>query len=87
MSSSGARSRESSASSARPLARIRREDPEVLDGIREHRSIISFRNILVHNYDGLDHRIVWGVVQEDLENLLEDLQVALSSSSSHDRGA
>ena len=58
-----------------------------MDGIREHRSIISFRNILVHNYDGLDHRIVWGVVQEDLENLLEDLQVALSSSSSHDRGA
>ena len=62
------------------LARIRRKDPEVLQRIREHRSIISFRNILVHNYDGLDHRIVWSVIRENLETLVEDLAEADTSA-------
>lgn len=55
------------------LNRIRRDDPELLAHIREHRDIISFRNILVHGYDSIDDRIVWGVIEEDLDNLLEDV--------------
>lgn len=55
------------------LNRIRRDDPDVLDHIREHRDIVSFRNILVHGYDAIDDRIVWGVIDEDLDNLLEDV--------------
>ena len=41
--------------------------------IRDHRDIISFRNILVHGYDAIDDRIVWGVVEEDLDDLIEDV--------------
>jgi len=55
------------------LIRIRRIEPVILDQIREHRSIVSFRNMLVHGYDSIDDRIVWGIIEEDLGNLLEDV--------------
>jgi uncharacterized protein with HEPN domain len=35
---------------------------------------VSFRNILAHGYDSIDNRIVWGILEEDLGNLLEDVQ-------------
>jgi len=54
------------------LNRIRRDEPEVLQHIRDHRDIVSFRNILVHGYDAIDNRIVWGVIDEDLDRLIED---------------
>lgn len=60
------------------LNRIQRDDPEVLSRIREHRDIISFRNILVHGYDSIDNQIVWGVIKEDLDLLLEDALALLS---------
>ncbi len=56
------------------LNRIRRDEPEVLQRIRDHRDIISFRNILVHGYDTIDDRIVWGIVEEDLDDLLADIE-------------
>ena len=55
------------------LNRLRRDDPDLLHQIREHRDIVSFRNILVHGYDTVDDRIVWGVIEEDLDNLIEDV--------------
>ncbi len=55
------------------LNRIKRDEPELLQHIRDHRDIISFRNILVHGYDAIDNRVVWGVVAEDLDNLLADI--------------
>ena len=56
------------------LNRIRRDNPTLLDKIREHRNIVSFRNILAHGYDSLDNRIVWDLLKEDLGNLLEDVE-------------
>ena len=56
------------------LNRIRRDAPSLLDKIREHRTIVSFRNILAHGYDSIDNRIVWGIVEEDLGTLLEDVE-------------
>jgi len=55
------------------LNRIDRDDPGLLSQIHDHRDIISFRNILVHGYDAIDDRIVWGVIKEDLESLIEDV--------------
>jgi len=54
------------------LNRISRDDPACISRIREYRDIISFRNILIHGYDAIDNRIVWGVIEEDLDNLIED---------------
>ena len=55
------------------LNKLRTVDPELVERIREYRSIISFRNILAHGYDTIDDRIVWGIIQEDLNNLLIDV--------------
>jgi uncharacterized protein with HEPN domain len=56
------------------LNRIRRDEPGILTSIRENRDIVSFRNILVHGYDAIDNRVVWGVIEEDLDNLIEDVE-------------
>ena len=56
------------------LHRIRKDDPTLLGKIREYRNIASFRNILVHGYDSIDHAIVWGIIEEDLGKLLEDIE-------------
>ena len=56
------------------LNRVKRDDPTLLSEIREHRNIVSFRNILAHGYDSIDDRIVWGIIEEGLDNLLEDVE-------------
>jgi len=56
------------------LNRIKSQDPLLLDKVRHHRNIVSFRNILAHGYDSIDSRIVWGIIEEDLGHLLEDVQ-------------
>jgi len=59
------------------LSRIHRDDPGILARIRDHRDVISLRNILVHGYDAIDDRIVWGVIEDDLDNLIEDVESLL----------
>ena len=56
------------------LNRIKRIDPDVLEGIRDYRSIISFRNILAHGYDHIEDRIVWGIIQTNLKTLIDDIR-------------
>jgi uncharacterized protein with HEPN domain len=56
------------------LNRIGKDDPGLLARIRDYRDIISFRNILIHGYDAIDDRIVWGVIEEDLDTLIEDVE-------------
>jgi len=59
------------------LSRLARDAPDVLKRIRDHRDIISFRNILAHGYDNIDELIVWGIIEEDLDHLLEDVNELL----------
>lgn len=55
------------------LNRIKRNNLQILDKIRDHRSIISFRNILAHDYNSVDHTIVWGIIEENLDSLYADV--------------
>jgi len=64
------------------LNRIGRENPDILDEIREYRSIISFRNLLAHGYDSIDNRIVWGIIEEELGLLIDDIKYLIESGSS-----
>ncbi len=59
------------------LNRIHRDEPTLLQHIRDHRDIISFRNILIHGYDTIDDLIVWGVIEEGLDNLIKDAETLL----------
>ena len=54
------------------LNRLSLEDEALLNQIRDYRSIISFRNILAHGYDHVDDRMVWGIIENDLDHLIED---------------
>jgi uncharacterized protein with HEPN domain len=55
------------------LNRIKKDYPIVLESIRDYRSVISFRNILIHGYDAINTKIVWGIIEEDLGKLIEDV--------------
>jgi uncharacterized protein with HEPN domain len=54
------------------LNRLHDADKELLSQIRDYRSIISFRNILAHGYDSVDDQVVWGIIENDLDHLIED---------------
>ena len=68
------------------LNRIQRDDPNLLQHIREHREIISFRNILAHGYDSIDDQIVWDVIENDLDNLIEDVKALLKEGQDRRAG-
>ena len=58
------------------LNRIKKVRPEILDEIRDHAKMISFRNILIHGYDIVSDPIVWDIIQRDLPLLIEDIERA-----------
>ncbi len=64
------------------LRRLSKEDPEVAARIREHQRIIAFRNVLIHAYAEVDHRIVWDVLQSKLPVLRRDVESLLESHQS-----
>lgn len=53
--------------------RVQEALQDVLEQVRDYRSIISFRNILAHGYDSIDDLVVWGIIENDLNNLSEDV--------------
>ena len=56
---------------------LRRIDPAIAATISELPRIVAFGNILVHNYAGVDDRIVWDVVENDLTPLCHQLETLI----------
>ncbi len=52
------------------LNQLSRVDPDTAGKISELPRIVAFRNILIHGYASVDDRLVWGVVESQLEPLL-----------------
>ena len=42
------------------------------------RKITSMRNILVHNFHGIEKDILWESIQNDMPNLISELEVVLA---------
>ena len=59
------------------LRRISKEDSAAAVQIHEHERIIAFRNILIHGYAEVDHRIVWDILQSKLPTLLREVESLL----------
>lgn len=59
------------------LSQLNRTDPALAGKIREHRKIISFRNILIHGYSKINHMRTWDIVQNDVPALLGELEQML----------
>jgi len=45
----------------------------IYNGI-EWRTIIGLRNLLVHEYFGIDEDIVWGIIKKDIPKLQEEVK-------------
>ena len=54
------------------LSKVKKEEPNLLDQIRESEKIIAFRNVVVHGYDIISDQMVWDIVSTKIDNLLED---------------
>ncbi len=55
------------------LRQLERAAPELAKQIPELGSAVAFRNILIHGYDIIDHRIVWRTIQDSLPALRDHL--------------
>jgi len=62
------------------LAQLRKLDPTTAESISDWRSIISFRNILIHNYGMIDHRKTWDIVESELPVLRQEVNALLADS-------
>jgi uncharacterized protein with HEPN domain len=60
------------------LNQLRRIDPTIAKGIHQLPRIVGFRNVLVHAYASVDSRIVWGIVEVDLDPLRSSLDALLA---------
>ena len=61
------------------LAQLAKTDPGTVARVSEYRRIIAFRNILIHGYTDVDHRLVWDVVTTKVPILLAEVRGLLES--------
>ncbi len=59
------------------IKRLKEIDPTEL--IKYQHDIIGFRNIIIHNYDGLDDTLVWSIIKEDLVSLKKEVLAKLET--------
>lgn len=45
------------------------------------RQVKDFRNVIVHDYFGIDNSIVWDIIQLNLTDLLEDISAVLKKDT------
>jgi uncharacterized protein with HEPN domain len=45
------------------------------------RQVKDFRNVIVHDYFGIDNNIVWDIIQLNLTDLLEDISAVLKKDT------
>jgi uncharacterized protein with HEPN domain len=60
------------------LTRLVRMESPILDCIPGYQRIISFRNVIAHGYDAIDHEIVWDVVVNHLPALRDEVDELLA---------
>lgn len=64
------------------LSHLARLDVSLAVQIREYRSIIAFRNILVHAYAEVDDRLVWDIIETKLSALVQDAAMLMQEGES-----
>jgi uncharacterized protein with HEPN domain len=62
------------------LNRLSRIDGDTASRISELARIVGFRNRIIHGYDTVDDATVWGIVQEHLVKLLEEIERELKDT-------
>lgn len=60
------------------LSKLACLDADLVARVSEHRRIIAFRNILIHGYADVDHRLVWDIVETKLPVLRSEIESLLA---------
>jgi uncharacterized protein with HEPN domain len=60
------------------LSKLARLDADLAARVSEHRRIVAFRNILIHGYADVDHRLVWDIVETKLPLLRSEIESLLA---------
>ena len=58
------------------MNKLLKSNPEIK--ITSSSQIISFRNILIHSYDGIDDAIVWTILENHLSTLKKEVAAYLT---------
>jgi len=56
------------------LNRLSRVEPALAERIAELSKIVGMRNVLIHGYSTVDHRLVWDVVASKISGLATQLE-------------
>lgn len=59
------------------LSRLMRADAVTANRVEELPRIVGFRNRIIHGYDTVDDATVWGIIQDHLPKLVDDVQSLL----------
>jgi uncharacterized protein with HEPN domain len=62
------------------IAQLAKLDQELATRISQHRSVIDFRNALIHGYADVDDRLVWDVVETRLPVLTREIDALLGAN-------
>ena len=60
------------------LQQLDKRYPDVANRIPNHRSIINFRHILAHGYNRVEDEVTWGIVENEISPLLNELEKLLN---------
>ena len=56
------------------MKQLAQNDIPVASNISDYQRIISFRNVLIHNYADVDSRLVWDIVETKLPTLIREVE-------------
>jgi uncharacterized protein with HEPN domain len=62
------------------LNQLAKIDPDRVARITDYRRIIALRNILIHGYARVDHRVIWNIVKRSLRTLGHEIDDLLRES-------
>lgn len=62
------------------ISQLAKVDESSVERIADYERIIAFRNVLVHGYDIVDDRLVWGVLVSNLPTLAREVRILLKDN-------
>lgn len=66
------------------LSQLAKIDATTAARVPEFRRVIAFRNILIHGYAEIDHRLVWGILEGKLPALRKQIGLLLEQNPESD---
>lgn len=60
------------------LSQLAKTDPAMVARISDFRRIIALRNILIHGYGKVDHRVIWNIIQRNVPILEREVDALLA---------